>query len=249
MDLQLEVAAATHIGLVRQRNEDSVGVVDDILADKDVKTWRLSASRAPIALIIADGVGGYPGGQLASRQAVGSALERTAELASASSIASTLQEIGEEITHRYAADRTYRNCSTTIAGLVIDSQMVRAFNLGDSRIYKADAGRLVQLSTDDVLARDGWGGRSHVLTQWLGASRIGQLDPHAVELPIEEGGCFLLCSDGLYDCVPEERIRELIASGDRRAAATNLIAAALDAGGHDNISFILCDILSRGGVA
>ena len=242
MALRLEIVAATHIGLVRQRNEDAVGVAGEILDNQEIRSWQLSPAREPITLLIADGVGGYPGGHLASRQAVGSAFTRRAALTSAASIAATLQEIGEEISRRYAADPVNRDCSTTIAGLVVDSQSVRAFNLGDSRIYKMEPGRIVQLSTDDVLAKPRWGARSHVLTQWLGGAGIRELDPHVVALPAEEGSRFLLCSDGLYDGMVDERIFELIASQALRPAAANLIAGALDAGGHDNISLILCDM-------
>jgi PPM family protein phosphatase len=242
MEARLEIAAASHIGLVRQRNEDCVGVASDILDREEIRTWRLSASRAPIALVVADGVGGYPGGQLASRQAVSSTLARTAELTSTASIVTTLQNISAEISRRYAADPVNRDCSTTIAGLVIDPQAIRVFNLGDSRIYGLERDRMLQLSTDDVLARPGRGGRSHVLTQWLGGFGSNELDPHPVALPVDKGGRFLLCSDGLYDGLTDQRIHELAASGEVPSAAANLITAALEAGGHDNISLILCDI-------
>jgi PPM family protein phosphatase len=240
--MHLEIAATTHIGLVRRRNEDAVGVAADILDRQEIKTWRLFVSRAPVALLVADGVGGYPGGHLASRQAVGSMLARTAELTSAASIAFMLQSISEEISRRHAADPVNRDCSTTIAGLVVDSQGMRVFNLGDSRVYKRESDRLVQLSTDDVLGKPGWGTRSHVLTQWLGGSAVRGLDPHVVDLPIEVGDRFLLCSDGLYDRMADERIHELIASAEAEVAAADLVAAALEAGGHDNISLILCDV-------
>jgi len=175
VSLRLEVVAATERGLIRERNEDSVGVACDLLSDGELRAWSLVVGNEPTILVIADGVGGHRGGHLASRYAVGAALRKGADLANAGSVASILEHISNEIRLEYLGDLGNRGCSTTIVGITVDDKIIRAFNVGDSRAYIVEKTQLHQVSIDDVLAKPNFGDipmreqvRSHTITQWLG---------------------------------------------------------------------------------
>jgi serine/threonine protein phosphatase PrpC len=127
-------------------------------------------------------------------------------------------------------DRRLEGMGTTIAGIVVRGEEILAFNVGDSRIYHLSSDALTQLSVDDVVGRNR-------LTQCLGGSQAQvELSPHVVRFPFRAADTLLLCSDGLTDMLSNQVISALLHSSDPAAA---LVTAALDAGGHDNVSVIV----------
>jgi serine/threonine protein phosphatase PrpC len=138
-----------------------------------------------------------------------------------------------------------KGMGTTVAGLLFRQSGHLHFNVGDSRVYRFKAGFLRQLSIDDVRspAADPAEGRrgSTVLTQCLGgAVAMSEIAPHVGTEPVVAGWRYLLCSDGLTDMVPLERIEAILNEhADDPDAVAALLAAALAGGGEDNISIIV----------
>ncbi len=226
--------AATAIGRVRRVNEDSYLALPPLYA-------------------VADGMGGHGAGDLASALAI-ETLAARARLGplSAEAVLTALDDAHLAIIQNGAAD----GMGTTVAGLAAletaGGHHLMVFNVGDSRVYRAAGGRLDQVTVDHsevqelvlagALTRDQ--ARTHprrnIVTRALGSGHA--LRPDHWLLPAIAGDRYLLCSDGLFNELPDDRIVSLLAAGDPQRAATMLVAAADDAGGHDNITVVVVDV-------
>ena len=228
--------AATSVGRVRRVNEDSYLAVPPIYA-------------------VADGMGGHGSGDVASRLAV-EALARCVELRPlfTEAVLHALEEANQVIVSRAEPPSRMGTTVTGLAGLETgggDHLMV--FNVGDSRVYRLAADRIVQLTVDHsevqelvlagVLTREQ--ARTHprrnIVTRALGSAPSAHPD-HWL-LPAIVGDRFLICSDGLFGELPDEVILPLLAVGAPRQSAEALVAAANDAGGRDNITAVVVDIV------
>jgi PPM family protein phosphatase len=235
--MEVRVGAATHVGRVRAHNEDCLyvnGWIAQASGSELSSSYPLDGS--PVTLAVIDGMGGHVGGALASATA-GLALadERLDDLAIA------LENVSRAVMKRGQEVSGHADMGATIAGLVLDADEIVAFNLGDSRIYRYAAGYLSEVSVDD-LAPDPSGMRKGLISQALGKGTSQHtIDPHTLRITLKEGGTFLLCSDGLHDCVAAEAIgANLELPPD--VAAPALIKAALDAGAPDNVSVVVARV-------
>lgn len=226
--------AATSAGRVRRVNEDSYLAVPPLYA-------------------VADGMGGHGSGDVASRLAV-QALSRCVGLRPlfVEAVLTALEEANRVIIDRHEAVRM----GTTVTGLAgletVGGDHLMVFNVGDSRVYRLAADRVEQLTVDHsevqelvlagVLTREQ--ARTHprrnVITRALGSARDLLADYWL--LPATGGDRFLICSDGLFGELPDEVIPPLLAAGAPQHAAEALVAAACDAGGHDNVTAVVVDI-------
>jgi serine/threonine protein phosphatase PrpC len=232
---------ATSVGRVRRVNEDSYLAVPPIYA-------------------VADGMGGHGSGDVASRLAV-EVLARCVELRPlfTEAVLTSLEEANQVIIGRGDANRM----GTTITGLAgletAGADHLMVFNVGDSRVYRLAADHIEQLTVDHsevqelvlagVLTREQ--ARTHprrnIVTRALGTDS-SLLADHWL-LPVVGGDRFLICSDGLFGELPDEVILPLLTVGSARHAAEALVAAANDAGGHDNVTAVVVDIDPDDGAA
>ena len=232
--------SATHTGNVRPLNEDA------LLAD------------APV-FVVADGMGGHDAGEVASEMAVA----RFRGFVGMSAVAihqvtPAITAANEAIVAAGEAGEGRAGMGTTIVGLIGVEQHGApywfAFNMGDSRIYRFCRGLLTQVSVDHSHVQElvtlgqlsPAAARLHpernIITRALGQQESG--DPDYWLLPPEPGERFLLCSDGLSgELEPEEIARVLAAAPEPAVAAKNLLEAALFAGGRDNITVVVVDVL------
>jgi PPM family protein phosphatase len=226
--------AATSVGRVRQVNEDSYLAV-------------------PPLFMVADGMGGHGAGNVASRIAV----EEMSPCAALrplypEALLSRLEHANREIIERDEANRM-GTTATGLAGVeAAGGDHLMVFNIGDSRVYRLARNRLEQLTVDHsevqelvlagVITREQ--ARTHprrnVVTRALG-SDSGPRPDHWL-LPAVSGDRYLICSDGLFSELPDDVIAPLLAAGDPRYAAQALVAAAVEAGGRDNVTVIVVDI-------
>jgi serine/threonine protein phosphatase PrpC len=133
------------------------------------------------------------------------------------------------------ADHSLLGMGTAVVGLILASKRVVWFNVGDSRLYSCREGRPEQLSVDDVPP----GPRSGLITQTLGgAPFFVSIAPHTGGQELMLPSRFLLCSDGLTDMLADAEIERALAGSDEDAARA-LFAAAMQAGGADNVSVIV----------
>jgi serine/threonine protein phosphatase PrpC len=239
-DVKLTWGQATNVGCVRELNEDAVIAALPIFA-------------------VADGMGGHAAGEVASGLTI-TALAALAGQGEVSSddVLNAIRTANATIAARAREDAGQRGMGTTVTGLAVVSAESNphwlVFNVGDSRVYRLVDGVLEQLTIDhsevEELVMAGSISRSearvhprrNVITRSLGT----QLAPTTDEwlLPPIVGERFLVCSDGLFNEVDDDQIAALMSSIiDPQSAADALVAAAVSAGGADNISVIVVDVL------
>src|SRR5437870_2726614 len=208
----------------------------------------------PPIFAIADGMGGANAGEVAAALAA-DALRETGDGGSGEEAVVTLiQEANRRVYQRATEDVAKSGMGTTMTVALLDDGRVRIGHVGDSRAYLIRDGELSQLTDDHSLVgelvRSGKlapeDAETHpqrsVITRALGTDPDVDVDTITVET--RPGDVFLLCSDGLYSMVGNERIRELVERhrGDLNAAAKALIRAANKGGGDDNITVVAFEI-------
>jgi len=136
---------------------------------------------------------------------------------------------------------------TTAAMIIFGKKEICACNVGDSKIYHYHHGdkNLVQISKDHVM--DIFGKKKPPLTQFLGIPESEFfIEPHISHGLYSDGDYYLICSDGLTDMLSEDEIKKTIAqNGDVGRCVERLLESALDSGGRDNITIILCKIIRQ----
>jgi PPM family protein phosphatase len=231
-----DLAALSDVGQERQNNEDRAG------------HWIESPACALV--VVADGVGGYEGGEIASEIAVSVTLDTYRESPAVWGVAKRLyravQQANIEIYDKAIVVPELRNMGTTITAAVVDGSTLHAAHVGDSRLYLIRDGRITQISKDHTVAaervRRGLLGaakaRTHpewsTLTRRLGSELIAAID--RITLPLAEGDILVLCTDGLYNAIDDADILTLSSADDANAAAGRLVAEANARGTVDNVT-------------
>lgn len=231
------VTALTHRGAVREANEDSL-VLGPAIATATMtapaQCWLPLGD--PLVLAVADGLGGHAAGEIASQHVARRLAETGTQLATADILSRVLATIDDELREHSSQNIEFSGMGSTVAGLLLTEQGVHTFNVGDSRVYRIDGTRLLQLTEDDAVG----GGGTALITQCMGGRDEGPFDPHVAH---ENGSAWLICSDGLSDLVPAEDMSRILAEADSDITAVHeLWRAAMDAGGRDNISVILARV-------
>lgn len=209
---------------------------------------------------VADGMGGYAGGAVASSLAV-EAMKRAfdeesfdAELRSdvkiprrGSELASSMLQAHQAVSSAARANPELAKMGTTLVAARFSPNKQRVYigHVGDSRCYRFRRGRLRQLTTDQTMGKVGLvGPHADDLLQAIGVTSDLFIDL-IVDKP-ESGDVYLLCSDGLNKMITDHQIQQTLASQrDLEAAVYGLIELANDAGGRDNVTVILIKVLDR----
>jgi serine/threonine protein phosphatase PrpC len=225
MELTLESAACTHVG--RRANNEDAAVVAPALG----------------LFAVADGMGGYEGGEVASRLAVDTLEEGVrAERGLAEAIAGAHQAITARKRGRLA------QMGSTLTALLVERGRAVVGHVGDSRLYRLRDGLLVKLTRDhslyDELCAEGFQGLppkesspyANVITRALGMN--GQARPDFEEHVVRPGDVYLLCTDGL-DVIPDDHLATLLDASSPFEAATSLVACALERGARDNVTAVV----------
>jgi serine/threonine protein phosphatase PrpC len=244
------VTALSHPGLMRDHNEDSLAVGPWTLCGtmtENPQTLGFPLGN-PLVVAVADGIGGQPGGEVAS----GIVVRRLAELGPAMDSEQTVRDALNVCNNAvYAAaerDPELTTMGTTVAGVVVLGTELLVFNVGDSRVLDVSRGgadgTLRQVSVDDSPPLTPGRRTTSIVTQALGgAPRFSAVTPHVSTVPLVVGQRYVVCTDGLTDPVPEDVLDEILASHDGGRAVFELWKAAIDAGGPDNITLALISVL------
>jgi serine/threonine protein phosphatase PrpC len=246
--LRPHATAFTHQGAVRASNEDTIAVggwiAGEPMAAPEVLDLEVAA---PLICLVADGMGGHVAGEVASRTVAEHLAQRAAQATDETAVARLLHEANDALFALMDEHPAWYGMGTTVAGIALAPPDLVVFNVGDSRVYRIEAGALVQLSTDDTPGPKLPDGRtavytSSVISQVLGgygSDRPGErIVPHVLSEPLADGARYLICSDGVTDLLDKAAIEQLLAEDDQASAAA-LFEAAMARGGDDNISLIL----------
>lgn len=239
------IAAFTHRGRVRQANEDAIAIGTRVLTGNMSTPVLITAPDDGCLLIVADGMGGHAQGALASRAVLDYLVAAADRLSNPESCAEAIKDANRHLYTLMEQQETALGMGTTLVGAFLTPTALLTFNLGDSRCYLFSAGRLIQLSHDDVAdegtSRSGRS-RSHAITQALGGSSFPiAVEPHInVDAPLGIDETLLLCSDGLTDMVDDQGIAHTLdAVTDPIRAVRDLVGKAFSAGARDNVSLII----------
>jgi serine/threonine protein phosphatase PrpC len=232
--------AGTHVGRVRDGNEDSLYPSES------------GSSEEPVILMVADGMGGAVAGEVASRLAVQAAAEaapgdpRTPE--------DRVLTANRAVVEATRDDPSLAGMGTTMTLVKLDAERAEFAHVGDSRAYLLRNGELRLLTTDHTLVHEliemgritpeeaEHHPHRHLITRVLGLGPIG-VDTFTVDL--EDGDRILLCSDGLNTMVSDFVIQELLAAGQGvEPTAWALIEQANSAVGLDNTTVLVIDAVA-----
>ena len=236
--LEFRTTAASHVGLVRAHNEDS-------------------GFAGPRLVLVADGMGGAAAGEVASAVAAHAA-DRESRLsghivAPRELLTRAVANAAAQIRAAVAAEPDRAGMGTTFTALQTDGTRVALAHLGDSRAYLLRAEVLEQVSDDHTLVQSmvdagrmspAQARRSehrHIVMRSLGGG--GPSDPDLVDLDVRPGDRLLICSDGLSDLVADHDLGLMLALPDAATVTDLLVTAALEAGGTDNVTCIVVDVV------
>jgi len=242
VSLRLRWTARSEIGLVREGNEDS-GYAGDQL------------------LMIADGMGGMVAGDLASELTVQALrhLDHDPPGDVVRSLRRAVLAANDRLRVAVEADPALEGMGTTVTALLWDGEILGLAHIGDSRGYLLRDGRLERITHDHTfvqsLVDEGrlteGEARVHPHRSLLLRALDGrtEVEPDTTRIEVAEGDRFLLCSDGLCGYVDDAAIGSTLATADRDAAVDGLVDLALAAGGLDNVTCLVADVVAIGSAA
>ena len=232
--MTLAVAAATHVGRVRDRNEDHA-VVADRLVSGPQEAYAEPDVTPPMLLGVLDGMGGHPAGDVASGIA--------AQVLAKSEPPSTEDDVGTIVAamqqavheHMESVPATTGMGTTLVVASLLDANRALIGAVGDSAaLWYADGDVQPVVSTDRS--------RGGLITQCIGGTRVMEpLRPHVVE--VRGPGRLLLCTDGLTDVLDEHDLTAALRRGvGPQDVAEDLVDRAVRGGGPDNVTVVLADL-------
>ncbi len=252
--LRLDYCAKSHVGFKRKRNEDYFIVMR--------KGFEHNIKSLGSLFLIADGIGGHPGGHIASRLAcevVKSVYFTPPKLWERMLFSITplflkirlkkAFEIAQDALSRY--EKVCSKCAglgTTLSALLVLKKVGIIAHVGDTRIYKFRNNELFQLTVDDTFFQEltitkkldyknsKINSYRHLLTQAIGAG--GYTTIHMSIVNVQSHDIFLLSTDGLHDYVPQSVIKNVLMSAEITQICSKLIDIALSYGGKDNITAV-----------
>jgi serine/threonine protein phosphatase PrpC len=256
MDLTqvLEIASCTDPGMVRSHNEDSI-----------------AADAANGLVVLADGMGGYNAGEVASgmattviitemRQILANAQPyqidpRTSQVIAPRLVREQVLKANSSIYQAAQSQPQYAGMGTTLVVALFYDNRVLVAHLGDSRLYLLRDGKFRQVTRDHSLLQEQIDSglitpeqaknaqHKNLVTKALGIDP--SVEPEMHEYPTKPGDLYLLCSDGLCDMVDDEDISMTLQAlgANLKLAAQQLVQMANDNGGRDNVSVILVRVL------
>jgi len=238
--LELSWAASTEVGRRREVNQDAV------LADYPL-------------FVVADGMGGHLGGEIASASTVERlrAVVATGPVSTKNIEKALSRAVKDIVAHPETTDE---GTGTTLTGVYLETQTDEphwvTLNIGDSRVYLLRDGEIVQVTTDHSVVQELIAaGRlspeeaenhpyGNVITRAVGPS--DSVKPDYLRLDVLDGDRFVICSDGLTKELTDFGIRHFLeANADPAAAVDAMMGAALENGGRDNISIVVLDVIRR----
>lgn len=268
---RIHAVGDSHIGLKRERNEDhfvimkrtrTSEIVSSNLPIMDLQSGRDEA----YALVVADGIGGADLGDVASKMALETAVEASEMATSwlmkfrdfdAQQVQDRVDAYIERIQSRFAdfgkQNPTAKKMGTTLTCAYIIPPHAIIVQIGDSRAYLFRKGKLEQLTRDHTVQQllleqgvpdDRAKKFSNVLLNSLGTTRQN-VESEISNVDLQTGDRLLICSDGLTDMVNDEAIAKILSEHTLDESLDELIKAALQGGGKDNITVVLADLVAQ----
>ena len=243
-----DLALFSHVGTKREGNEDSCG--------------HLVENDSNVVFLVADGVGGYEGGEIASSMAVNTTLEAfrnsSPNLGSAKRLHRALQQANIEIHNRALTVPELRRMATTATAVAVSLSegMLYGAHCGDCRLYLVRDHKIEQLTRDHTVVGERMRmglisaerARIHpdrsALSRSLGHDLIPSID--RITTPLQQHDRLIVCSDGLWSVLPDVEIEKLSRDCDADTACRQLVDTANSRGTPDNLTVVVFSLLVEG---
>ena len=240
---RLEIGAATDAGRVRPKNEDVM--LWEIPEDREIRTGRGAV------LIVADGVGGYGGGAVASAEAAHTVVQEYYLHRRGDSGRALRRAVEQANLHVYTMRLGHPDLAgmqTTLTALAIGDGRYWVAHVGDSKAWLLRGGALLRLTRDHTIAEEmrriGLVDRAgadrhrhrHLLTRTIGGDALVRVDVSTGR--VQPGDCFVLTTDGLYEHLTPEDVRNAFTNLPPPAAAQACVDDANRRGGYDNLTVL-----------
>jgi protein phosphatase len=241
-ELRVEIGTLSDVGCVRESNEDNIRVVRP--------TEPSELATRGILIVVADGMGGHNAGEIASRLAVEVVVKEYADdnKDPGKSLSRAIEHANRVIVHAAAKDSRYKGMGTTCTALLLRGGLAYCSHVGDSRLYLVrsndiflmteDHSAVMDLVKQGTITQDE--ARHHpeknVIIRALGGRPEVEVASWEKPLSVRAGDTFLLCSDGLYDLVEDDELRDVLRGELPQAACARLVEIARQRGGPDNIT-------------
>ncbi len=240
-----DLALISDVGTKREGNEDSCG--------------HLVENDSTVVFLVADGVGGYEGGEIASAMSVETTLEafRTSSpsLGPAKRLNRALQQANIEIHNRALTVPELRGMATTTTAVAVSLSegMLYGVHCGDCRLYLVRGHQIEQLTRDHTVVAERMRmglmtaerARNHpdrsALSRSIGRELIPSID--RITTPLQQHDRLILCSDGLWSVIPDPEIERLARDVDAQTACRRLVDAANSRGTPDNLTVAIFTLL------
>ncbi len=251
--MNIKFSYYTNKGDIRANNEDSL-LIDNIIKNNlslnEYESLIIEDKNSSIA-VVADGMGGYEKGELASKIA----LESLVNVNSKESIKEFLLKAKLQLNDLVKENPTLLGIGTTLAGIYIDENSIEVFNMGDCRVYKYSRGFLEKVSNDhskvqvlfDIgeISEDDM--RTHpnknLVTSSLSGDKSLSLDEvYLKTLKRKDNQIFFLCSDGLWEIFSIEELEACFDKDNITEIAKDIIEKSTEKEKSDNISFIIVEV-------
>lgn len=239
----MRIYGKTHIGMVRENNQDS---------------FKIKNNGELFLCVVCDGMGGAAGGSVASSTACEVFTDKFFSLVNENPttdnyctlLEEAVSHANTELFNLAQKDKNLQGMGTTLCSVATDGKKVNAISIGDSRIYMINDGELIQISHDHsyVQALVDCGAitkdesvshpQKNIITRAVGTSMVTECDCFNLDFTADG---FLICSDGLTNYVPDEILKKIIGENfdDIEKLTDTLIKQANDNGGGDNITVLV----------
>ncbi|HRI25924.1 MAG TPA: Stp1/IreP family PP2C-type Ser/Thr phosphatase [Ferruginibacter sp.] len=250
----LHVTVLSDMGNIRTNNEDT-GMFYKV-ADENI------IREKGYLMLVADGMGGHNAGEVASRMAGEIISQEYFNQKNSGTVEKNLAKVfilaNKNIFEKARSAPRFSGMGTTCTALVVIGQTVYYAHVGDSRAYMQKGDTIVQITQDHTYVQElvnqgeitaeeaAVHPKRNILTNAMGTKADMRVDTGKFSLRFEDGDKLLICSDGLYDYLNNDELKEILKKEDPKNAATIMIGQAKARGGHDNITVVIAE---REGVA
>lgn len=246
--MKIDYAARVEIG-TKETNDDRI-LIDGQILDMTSCAGKL---KLPTIAAVCDGCGGYDGGGIAAQTVLEFlSYEMPESLEDTNYLAQVLDNCTQAVFEKKVEMPSYSKMCTTVAGCLFLSNSIVLFHSGDSRVYRYDGWGLARMTVDHSAVQQMidmgqiteeealTSPNRNVITRCIGAS-CPPPEIYVANIAIAPGEKFLLCSDGLWESVSSEQIKEILSRDTPLDEIVDiLVETALSQGSDDNISVCIC---------
>ena len=241
MKYEISYVCMSDQGRLRHMNQDNYVCLNSMKnpADQSASVKGMAKNGPQTIFAVFDGMGGEEKGEIAAELAAKALLGFDSKNMPVEALPSYCDKANRMIAD-YAEEHGIVT-GTTAAIILFDLDEIYICNIGDTRIYRCSKGKLKQISKDHVMP--GFYGMKPYLSQNLGIDEsVMIIEPYYAKGKYKPKDRFLICSDGLTDMVAESDIENVLKRKPLEEAAQTLMNMALDHGGIDNITILICEI-------